>query len=308
MRHQYFRYAYSKKDVANVLGVPENNLEIRFFSNKYGHGLTNDKGEKLKFIKAMYLREDEDKETNRGQLVYVEFEDKDELTCSYVKDNYHNVSEQIKLDGFSNIDYNMTSNSQFLSSASSLETANQSSTVNYAEITTKSVVHTAPQKSTINIQYFANKPTEHKTVTTNANTQQVDSKIQFIENETIEVKTTLPRVSMLQRNEVAIQSFVRKKIKENINMNNLTKLDLVSLEKFKTELEDFIEGVKRYCRKMQSGIDYCRHEMKDEQSKTILEKSRMIVEHILMCVDPSILVLEKLKTLIDDIKTTTVSL
>ena len=90
-------------------------------------------------------------------------------------------------------------------------------------------------------------------------------------------------------------------------MSNLTELDLASLEKFEADLEDFIENVKKYCRKMESGIVFCQGEMRDDQSKTILEKSRMTIEHILTCIAPSALILEKVKTLIEKIKDTTVN-
>ena len=105
-----------------------------------------------------------------------------------------------------------------------------------------------------------------------------------------------------------IQLFADKENKEKKNMSNLTEFDLRSLEKFADDLESFKERVKQICTKMESGIVYCQTEMKDEQSKAIMSKARATIDAIMKCVDPSILTLEKVKQLIDDIKNADVSL
>lgn len=105
---QYLRDSYSKKDLANVLKVSEEALEERLNKNsdkqeylpcEYFSGIINSDGKKLNCVKEIYL--DKGKESSdRYELLYVEFEDKNGLTYSYVKDS-QTVKEQMSMDGFS---------------------------------------------------------------------------------------------------------------------------------------------------------------------------------------------------------------
>ncbi len=105
-----------------------------------------------------------------------------------------------------------------------------------------------------------------------------------------------------------VQMFAKNTSKENKGMSNLTEFDLRSLERFADDLESFQERVKQVCAKMESGIIYCQSEMKDEQSKAIMTKAKATIDAIMKCVNPSVLTLEKVKRLIDDIKNADVSL
>lgn len=74
---------------------------------------------------------------------------------------------------------------------------------------------------------------------------------------------------------------------------SLTEISLDDLERLRDALDTFVEDMKKACEKMESGVSFCGSSMKDEASEKLLSQASDLIEDIRKCIDPPVLVLEK---------------
>ena len=83
---------------------------------------------------------------------------------------------------------------------------------------------------------------------------------------------------------------------------DFTKLNSDELRDFEDALETFKASIEKRCDKMEDGISGCSKYMLDETSVDLLAKATQTINDIRSCLNPTILLLVKVRELIEEME------
>ncbi len=84
---------------------------------------------------------------------------------------------------------------------------------------------------------------------------------------------------------------------------DLTKLSLSELREFAQALETFKSNIEKRCNNMEDGLNSCSAFMsEDEVSKKLIEKARITLANIRECLNPTVLLLERVYRMISQME------